>query len=201
MTLPATPPIRAYWSWDEGGSNFAVYAIEAVVDIELAFMNSRKGRDLARTTLDLSQYPSQLPYTIDFSTMRQTRHGYMTQRAIIREEIPNRKSLQTLLQSSPPISTSSNSSNSRRGFSLSTGPATAHISKSGAGTGNSSTVTSRRGGGVVAGSTSARSVKGGASKKSSVTSSSSPLVQGGSAGAGGLCVVCIYVGVKFRLNP
>lgn len=91
--------------------------------------------------VDLSVCSSQLPYTINFSEMKQTRHGYGTKRTIQRVPLPVGHSLQSLLQYPPPIagghSFSSNSSlitsagaesSGSSSFSLTCGPAT-HIAK------------------------------------------------------------------------
>ena len=115
VVLPASPPIQAYWSWDEGGGRFALYAIQATVDIEQAYLQYQSNKKKSHSTVDLSQCSSCLPYTVDFSNMTQKRHGYMTQRKITRDYLP--PGLQTLLQ---PTASSGASS----GFSLSAGPAT-----------------------------------------------------------------------------
>lgn len=99
VSLPWTPPIYAYWTWDEGRSTFVVYNINAIVDIELAYQQYVTNNSVS--TVDLSVCTSSLPYTIDFSTMIQTRHHYMTQRQIRREPIPNGYSLQDLLGFKP----------------------------------------------------------------------------------------------------
>ena len=90
VQLPATPDIKAYWTWKEHGRNYVLYLTEASVDIELAY---QKGD----TMVNLATCSSQLPYTIDFSTMEQTRHGYGTRRSIQRQSLP-KGSLQSYLQ-------------------------------------------------------------------------------------------------------
>ena len=60
------------------------------MDLELAY---QKGD----TSVNLATCSSQLPYTIDFSTMEQTRHGYGTRRSIQRQSLP-KGSLQSYLQ-------------------------------------------------------------------------------------------------------
>ena len=51
--------------------------MQALVDIELAFMSKQ-------TRVDLSTTPTCIPYVIDFVSMEQTRHGYGTRRSIKR---------------------------------------------------------------------------------------------------------------------
>lgn len=150
-----SPIITSYWTWNEMGTNFVPYSIDAVVDIELAYQRSAHGgssHTSARSSrrlnsVDLSKCPSQLPYTIDFSAMEQTRHGYGTRRRIRREAIPAGQSLQGLLQNPPPttslarglVTLSSGGKSSGKsgitsgGFSLS-GPATSML-KSGTSSG------------------------------------------------------------------
>ena len=60
------------------------------MDLELAY---QKGD----TSVNLAMCSSQLPYTIDLTTMEQTRHGYGTRRSIRRQPLP-RGSLQSYLQ-------------------------------------------------------------------------------------------------------
>ena len=90
VQLPATPDIKGYWTWKEHGRNYVLYLTEASVDIELAY---QKGD----TMVNLATCSSQLPYTIDFITMEQTRHGYATRRSIQRQSLP-KGSLQSYLQ-------------------------------------------------------------------------------------------------------
>ena len=90
VQLPATPDIKGYWTWKEHGRNYVLYLTEASVDLELAY---QKGD----TSVNLATCSSQLPYTIDFSTMEQTRHGYGTRRSIQRQSLP-KGSLQSYLQ-------------------------------------------------------------------------------------------------------
>lgn len=113
--------------------------MDAIVDIELAYQQSMRGAHSSRQ-VNLSMCTSQLPYTVDFSEMKQTRHGYGTKRAIRRVPLTGGHSLQSLLQYPSPItgghSISSNPSlltSSARAinlssvggtFSLSCGPAT-----------------------------------------------------------------------------
>ena len=76
--------------------------MDAVVDIETAYQQTLhrvpKRSITSHNTVDLSRCSSGLPYTIDFTAMEQTRHGYGTKRKIRRELIPKNKSLQALLQ-------------------------------------------------------------------------------------------------------
>ena len=60
------------------------------MDLELAYQRGD-------TSIDLATCSSQLPYTIDFTTMEQTRHGYGTRRSIQRQPLP-KGSLQSYLQ-------------------------------------------------------------------------------------------------------
>ena len=76
--------------------------MEAIVDIELAYQQFVRGTQSARQ-VNLSVCSSGLPYTLDFSEMKQTRHGYGTKRAIRRVPITGGHSLQSLLQYPPPI--------------------------------------------------------------------------------------------------
>lgn len=87
--LPASPDIKAYWTWNESGRNFLLYSIEATVDIELAY---QRGDSI----VNLALCSSKLPYTVNFSTFEQTRHGYGTRRKIQRHTTTT--SLQMLLQ-------------------------------------------------------------------------------------------------------
>lgn len=144
ITLPLSPPIHSYWTWNERGTTFVPYCIDAIVDIESAYQQTlaaRGGAPFVRQ-VDLSVCSSQLPYTINFSEMKQTRHGYGTKRTIQRVPIQGGHSLQTLLQYPLPITgghsfssnlglltTSAGAESSVRGsFSLTCGPAT-HIAK------------------------------------------------------------------------
>lgn len=76
--------------------------MEAIVDIELAYQQLVRSSQSARQ-VNLSTCSSGLPYTLDFSEMKQTRHGYGTKRAIRRVSISGGHSLQSLLQYPPPI--------------------------------------------------------------------------------------------------
>ena len=96
VVLPSSPNIEAYWMWNEHGMNFVLYDIQSSVDIELAFMSGN-------LIVDLSKCTSRLPYTIDFSRMEQTRHGYNTRRRIQRCPLLRGTSLQSLLALAPGI--------------------------------------------------------------------------------------------------
>ncbi|CAI8026650.1 hypothetical protein GBAR_LOCUS15295 [Geodia barretti] len=116
-SIPASPPILAYWTWEEGHTNFAVYSIGAILDIEQAYQQRRP-------IVDLSLCPCMLPYTLDFTTMTQMRHHYQTQRTIKREPLHHGQSLQSLLA---PVSVGHPGAPLASGtgmFSLATGPAT-----------------------------------------------------------------------------
>ena len=60
------------------------------MDLELAYQRGD-------TSVSLATCSSQLPYTIDFTTMEQTRHGYGTRRSIQRQPLL-KGSLQSYLQ-------------------------------------------------------------------------------------------------------
>lgn len=90
VQLPAAPDIKTYWTWKEHGRHYVLYLTEASVDLELAYQRGD-------TSIDLATCSSQLPYTIDFTTMEQTRHGYGTRRSIQRQPLP-KGSLQSYLQ-------------------------------------------------------------------------------------------------------
>ena len=62
------------------------------MDIERAFQSQLH-------IVDLSNRPSQLPYTIDFKNMTQTRHYYNTKRDIKRVPLSAGHTLQNLLKS------------------------------------------------------------------------------------------------------
>ena len=80
--------------------NFVSYAIGASVEMELAYSHKRGGKG---RVLNLASRPCQLPYSIDFSLMIQTRHGYLTERDIKRVALE--ASLQWfLLAQSPAVS-------------------------------------------------------------------------------------------------
>jgi len=83
-------PCNAVWEWQDGSLRYNLYGISAMMEIEEAY--NRK-----QASLDLSQQPSQLPYTIDFSGMYQVRHYYNTQRKIRRTALS--KPLQIYLTS------------------------------------------------------------------------------------------------------
>lgn len=81
-------PCYGLWEWQDGSNNFNIYNITAMIEIEEAYC-------LKQPSVDLSVMPSQLPYTIDFNTMYQTRHGFNTRRKIRRT--PLLKPLQSYL--------------------------------------------------------------------------------------------------------
>ena len=81
-------PCHGLWEWQDGSNNFNIYNITAMIEIEEAY-------GLKQRSIDLSVMPSQLPYTIDFTTMYQTRHGFNTRRKIRRIQLP--KPLQSYL--------------------------------------------------------------------------------------------------------
>ena len=206
VVIPASPPIYAYWTWDEGHTNFAVYSIEAILYIEQAYMQGS-------AIVDLSQCPCGLPYTVDFSAMTQIRHGYMTERVVMREPLNHGQSLQSLLAPVAPVASTSGI------FSLATGPATnilnsavafasaaassvmtraaysqpstyiqptTHVPYTGSGPSSTASYT----GGTVSSSTKSSSStstsgKRRRGKKGSATSSSPPLTRGAKTEAGG----------------
>ena len=198
VTLPVLPPIEAYWSWNERDNNFVVYSIPAVIDIELAYQqaphSSSRTRSRRSPTVDLSQYPSGIPYAIDFSAMKQTRHGYGTQRAIKRCELPTGISLQSLLQScplhshSPPHSLASSSGSNS--FSLACGPATSML-KASVGTGGG--VTSATAATAAVSSVAKPTTRKGRGKKRSPSKSSSPSLGRRDKTGGEQTVVCVCV--------
>ena len=138
LQLPASPDIKAYWVWNEYGSSFVPYSVQSFADVELAH---QKGL----SSVSLSTCPCRLPYTIDFTSMDQTRHGYGTKRRIRRH--PTSASVQTLLQPKTATVSSSSSSSitatvSTPSFTMGHSPA---LPKS-AGTRNKSKATSGSGG-------------------------------------------------------
>ena len=104
---PPSPSIMAYWEWDQGRGRYVPYDITASADIEQAFMSNQP-------TVDLSVTPARIPYTIDFVSMHQTRHGYNTRRRVRR--VPLTQPLVTFL-STPSSSSSSYCYSSSAGFS------------------------------------------------------------------------------------
>ena len=132
--------------------------MDATVDLELAYQQYLCGSSGGHT-VDLSACSSRIPYTIDFSTMTQTRHQYQTQRRIQRELIPNGSSLQSLL-APPTQSTTPHTTPGATGAScLASGPAT-YLLRSGV----------RRGRSAATGTT---------TKTSGVTSFSAPATNSG----------------------
>lgn len=81
-------PCHAIWEWQDGSNNFNLYNILAIIEIEEAY-------NFKQRALNLSVKPSNLPYTIDFTTMHQVRHHFNTIRKIQRTPLP--KSLQSYL--------------------------------------------------------------------------------------------------------
>ena len=154
LSLPASPKITAYWTWNQKGTSFVPYSMDAMIDIELAYQKSamplhgvstRTGTRASKcSSVDLSKCSSKLPYTIDFSAMEQTRHGYDTKRKIRRELIPGGQSLQNLLQISTPSSATTRGKSSQKigtsscGFSLASGPATSMLQFGASGGGTTS---------------------------------------------------------------
>ena len=128
VSLPASPSITAYWSWNEKRSNYVLYGVEAIVDIELAYQKRSHGvKKSIHDSVDLSKCKSRLPYTLNFITMEQTRHSYGTKRKVQRVVIPGGHSLQSLLQSPPSVAnTLSSVAGTSGSFSFSgfSGPAT-----------------------------------------------------------------------------
>jgi len=83
-------PCNAVWEWQDGSLRYNFYGINAMMEIEEAYVSKQP-------SVDLSKQPSQLPYTIDFSGMYQIRHHYNTQRKIRRTALS--KPLQIYLTS------------------------------------------------------------------------------------------------------
>lgn len=98
-------PCHGLWEWQDGSNNFNIYTITAIIEIEEAYI-------LKQPSVDLSVKPSRLPYTIDFTTMYQTRHHFNTMRKIRRTSLP--KPLQSYLTND----TSSLTSGTTRNFAL-----------------------------------------------------------------------------------
>lgn len=96
LMVPSSPSITAFWMWNEVGTNFVMYDIQSSVDIELAHLSGQ-------ASVDLSKCTSRLPYTIDFNTMQQTRHGYSTRRKVQRYPLAAGNSIQSLLSLAPGI--------------------------------------------------------------------------------------------------
>ena len=92
-------PCYGLWEWQDGSNNFNIYNVKAIIEIEEAFQ-------LKQPTVDLSVKPSRLPYTIDFTTLYQTRHHYNTRRKIRRTQLS--KPLQSYLtnDTTPPTAAS-----------------------------------------------------------------------------------------------
>lgn len=97
VVLPTYPNITGYWLWCmQRPSTFTPYQVEALVDIEAAYLQWTRGgmNDL----LNLANCPCKLPYTINFKLNNQTRHGYQTQRTIKRVSFGSGSCLQFYLQ-------------------------------------------------------------------------------------------------------
>lgn len=94
----SSPDVTAYWMWSENAGQSVPYQVEASVDIELAYQRNLPIVNLAKCS-------SQLPYTINFRNMDQTRHHFNTRRGIKRVPLSLGASLQSLLKESPsPVS-------------------------------------------------------------------------------------------------
>lgn len=113
IDLPSLPSITTYWMWNEKGSSFVPYDTESSVDIELAF-------DSPRMSVDLSTCRAKLPYTVDFVTMEQIRHGYDTRRKVQRCALPPGTDLQSILALAPQGRTGSTGSTSSSSLTGST---------------------------------------------------------------------------------
>ena len=108
ISLPAHGGTCAYWMWcNKKPDGFVPYNVAATVDIEEGYMKHCNG---GKEILNLANYPSGIPYTINFSNWNQTRHGYMTIRDIKRVQLQFGQTLQFLLQVLPPTSTPLHSS-------------------------------------------------------------------------------------------
>lgn len=81
-------PCHGLWEWQDGSNHYNIYNIVAMIEIEEAYSSKQ-------LSVDLSVKPSQLPYTIDFTTMYQTRHYFDTKRKIRRTAL--HKPLQSYL--------------------------------------------------------------------------------------------------------
>ena len=188
ISLPLSPPINAYWTWNDRDDSFVPYSINATVDIELAYMQFTRApsHTNAQSSIDLSKCGSQLPYTINFYAMFQTRHGYGTQRAVRREVIPGGQSLQDLLQPHTSVNSSSHlvSLAGGSGFSLATGPATSMMLRSGTSRGSGGTLSVAQTASVP--SATKPTTRKGRGKKNSPTLSSTAMGRGGDAEVGGI---------------
>lgn len=183
-----------------------------MIDIELAYRRiyqssrTRSGHSRgSHNIVDLSMESSGIPYTIDFSRMKQKRHGYGTERDIKREALPPGQSLQSLLQTPPPPNHMSLHSVSAvpgsSGFSLSIGPAMS-ILKSGIGSSGGAT-SSAVPAVTPAGSSGAKpTTKKSRGKRTSSASSSSPsLSRRGKSETEGESYhnrLCVYVWSYYR---
>ena len=81
-------PCYGLWEWLDGSNVYNIYNITAMFEIEEAYT-------LKHRIVDLSVKPSRLPYTIDFTSMYQTRHYFNTRRKIRRIQLSS--SLQSYL--------------------------------------------------------------------------------------------------------
>jgi hypothetical protein len=81
-----------YWEWDSGVGCFLPYSMDAIVIIETHYCTN------PTIPLNLQTTSANIPYSIDFTKMTQTRHGYGTARTIRR--VPLSQPLQELLSSS-----------------------------------------------------------------------------------------------------
>lgn len=86
------PLCHGLWEWQDAPNHYNIYNIIAMMEIEEAYTQKQP-------SVDLSVKPSQLPYTIDFTTMCQTRHHFNTKRKIRRTEL--RIPLQSYLANDP----------------------------------------------------------------------------------------------------
>ena len=103
--LPSVAPCSGEWSWELGHGMFVLYDVVSMLVIEEAYQSRSPhgGQEV-----DLSHTAANLPYTISFQAvggyMRQTRHGFNTQRRVRR--FPLDQPLQTYLcgaaQGQPP---------------------------------------------------------------------------------------------------
>ena len=108
-----------YWEWEDIPRHFTPYAINATVEIELAFMKRLSQIDLAST-------PACIPYSIDMVAMEQTRHGYNTKRTIKRVSLlePLQRYLQDYGGSSTGTTSTAKFFNPASSFLSSTSPST-----------------------------------------------------------------------------
>ena len=113
-----------YWEWEDTPRHFTPYAINATIEIELAFMKRLSQIDLAST-------PACIPYTIDMIAMEQTRHGYNTKRTIKRISLlePLQRYLQDYGGSSTGTTSTAKFFNPASSFLSSTSPSTSPMKR------------------------------------------------------------------------